>query len=44
MAGRGEKRGRQKYKIPNILRTKIAFEMKQKTFFILFEGLSFGEK
>ena len=28
----------------NILRRKRAFHIKQKTFFIVFEGLSFGEK
>ena len=44
MADRGKKRGTWKYKNLNILRTKIAFSMKLKTFFIVFEGLSFGEK
>ena len=37
--GRGKK-----YKKWNILRTKKAFTMKEKTFFIVFEGLSIGEK
>ena len=35
---------RKKYKNLNILRTKRAFQMKQKAFFVVFEGLSFGEK
>ena len=39
-----EKKGRWKYKNLNISRTKRAFQMKQKTFFTVFEGLSFGEK
>ena len=34
----------EKYKKLNILRRKRAFQMKQKTFFTMFEGLSFGEK
>ena len=33
-----------KYKNLNILRTKRTFSMKQKAFFIVFEGLLFGEK
>ena len=32
------------YKKLNILRTKRAFEMKQKAFFKVFKGLPFGEK
>ena len=44
MAGRQKKREGQKYKKLNISRTKKAFQMKQKAFFIVFEGLSFGEK
>ena len=32
------------YKNLSILRTKRAFSIKQKIFFIVFEGLSFGEK
>ena len=43
MADMEKKRGRWKYKNPNISRTKRAFQMKQKTSFIVFEGLSFGE-
>ena len=35
---------REYYKNVNILRTKRAFYMISKTFFIVFEGLSFGEK
>ena len=37
-----EKKG-ESYKNLNILKTKRAFLMKLKTFFIVFEGLSFGE-
>ena len=33
-----------KYKNLNISRTKRAFQIKQKPFFIVFEGLSFNEK
>ena len=44
MADIEKKRGRQKYKNLNILRTKKAFWMKQKIFFIVFEGLPFSEK
>ena len=44
MAERERKRGRWKYKYLYILRTKISFYMKQNTFLIVFEGLSFGEK
>ena len=44
MADRGTKRGKQKYKNSNISRTKRAFYMKQKTFFIVCEGLSFDEE
>ena len=44
MADREKKRERRKYKNLNILRTKIAFLMKWKLFFLVFEGLSFGEK
>ena len=43
MAGKEKKRGRWKYKNLNISRTKVAFQMKQKTSFIFFEGISFGE-
>ena len=43
MADRGKKRGRQNYKNLIISRTKRAFKMKQKTLFIVFEGLPFGE-
>ena len=32
------------YKKLNISRTKRAFQMKQKTFFVVFRGLPFGEK
>ena len=44
MADREKKRGKQKQKNLNILRTKRDFQKKQKTFFIVFEGQSFGEK
>ena len=44
MADRWKKREGQKYKTLIISRTKRAFHMKQKAFFIVFEGLSFGEK
>ena len=44
MADRDKKRGRWKYKILNILRTKRDFLMKQKTSFAVFERLSFGDK
>ena len=44
MADREKRRGRQKYKYLNISRTKRDFYFKQKTSFIVFEGLSFGEK
>ena len=44
MADREKKRGRQKNKNLSISRMKRAFSMKQKTFFIVFQGLSFGEK
>ena len=44
MADREKQRGRQKYKNLNISRMKRAFEMKCKTFIIVFEGLSFGEE
>ena len=44
MADREKKRGRWKYKNLNILRTKRAFKMKQKTFSPVFEGVSFGEE
>ena len=37
-------RERRKYKNLNISRTKRAFQMKQKTFFIVIDGLSFAEK
>ena len=38
-------KGREKnYKNLNISRTKRVFKMKQKTFFIVFEGLSVDEK
>ena len=43
MADRKNKRGRQKEKNLNIFRTKRDFYMKYKTFFIVFEELSFGE-
>ena len=38
-----ERKGKN-YKSLNILRTKRVFLMKQKTFFIILEGLSFGGK
>ena len=38
-----EKRGKNSKNV-NISRTKRAFLIKQKTFFIVFEGLSFDEK
>ena len=44
MANREKKREAWKYENLNILKTKRAFSMKQKAFFIVFEGLSFGEK
>ena len=44
MADRKKKRGRWKYKNLNMLRTKRAFQMKQKMFLIVFEGLLFREK
>ena len=44
MADREKKRERRKYKNLNISKTKRAFYIKQKTFFIVFEVLSFGEK
>ena len=44
MADKLKKRGRRKYKKLNISRMKRAFQKKQKTFFIVFEGLSFSEK
>ena len=44
MADREKKSGRQKDKNLNISRTKRAFQMKYKTFFIVFKGLSFDEK
>ena len=44
MADRVKKMGRQKYKNLNYWRMKRAFKMKSKICFIVFEGLSFGEK
>ena len=44
MVDREKKWGRQKYKNVNILRIKRTFQMKYKTFFIVFEGLLFEEK
>ena len=44
MAEREKKRGRWKYKNWNISRMKRAAKMKQKSSFIVFEGLSFDEK
>ena len=44
MADREKKRGRCKYKNLNISRKKKAFFDETKVFFIVFEGLSFGEK
>ena len=44
MGDREIKRARWKYKKLNISRTKRAFWMKKKIFFIVFEGLSFGWK
>ena len=44
MAMRVKKRGGWKYKNLNISRAKRAFSMKQKAFFVVFEGLSFGAK
>ena len=44
MADKEKKRGRRKYKNLNISRPKRAFQMKEKTFFKVFEGLSFAEK
>ena len=38
------KRKGKNYKKLNILRTKRAFKIKKKTFFIVFEGLSLDEK
>ena len=43
MADREKEKERWKYKNLNISRTKRAFQMKQK-FFVVFEGLSLGEK
>ena len=40
----GVERVRRKYKTLNISRTKRAFRLNKKTFFTVFEGLSFGEK
>ena len=45
MADRQKKRGRRKYKYLNILKTEKGFSDEiKKTFFIVFEKLSFGEK
>ena len=44
MADRKKKEGRQICKNLNISRTIKGFQKKCKTFFIVFEGLSFGEK
>ena len=45
MTDRQKKRGRRKYKYLNILRTEKGFSDEiKKTFFIVFEKLSFGEK
>ena len=44
MADREKKKWRKKYKKLNILRMKRAFYMKQKIFFIVSAGPSFGEK
>ena len=44
MADREKKRGTQKYKNLNVSRTKRAFEMKYKTFFVVFKGVAVGEK
>ena len=38
------KRKGKNYKNLNILRAKRAFSIKLKTFFIVFQGLAFGEK
>ena len=43
MANRQKKRGGEKYKNLNILKTKKHF-LDEITFFIVFEGLSYGEK
>ena len=44
MVDKEKKRGRCKYKNLNILITKRAFSMKQKSFFIVFEGLPLAKK
>ena len=44
MADRRKNRGRGNNKKLNILRTKKAFQMTQKAFFITLQGLSFCEK
>ena len=44
MANREKKRGRWKYKNWNISGTKRALQMKSKTFFMVFGGLSFDGK
>ena len=44
MADREKKREGRKLKKMIISRTKRAFLMKSKAFFIVFEGLSFGDK
>ena len=44
MTEKEKKSGRRIYKNLNISKTKSAFSMKPKAFFIVFEGLSLGEK
>ena len=44
MADKEKKKEKWKYENLNILRTKRAFKMKEKAFFIVFEGLSCSEK
>ena len=44
MADRERKRGRQKYKTWISQERKELFRWNKKTFYIAFEGLSFGEK
>ena len=44
MIDKEKKRRRCKYKNSNILIMKRAFSMKQKSFFIVFEGLPFAKK
>ena len=44
MTDKGKKRERWKYKTQNISRTKKSILDEIKNFFIIFKGLSFGEK